>query len=88
MGASEVADHRCLVYFTDREPTGKFNIEIPARRASHQCINDLEDPEKIPVGTDYSFLIRNDKKIVVQHTRLDSRQAGNALMTTMTYPVA
>lgn len=76
------------VYFTDREPAGPFNIEIPARRAFHQRINDLEGPEIIPVGTDYSLLIRSDKKIVVQHTRLDSRQSDNALMTTMAYPVA
>lgn len=76
------------VYFTDREPVGPFRIVIPARRAFHQRINDLEGPEKIPVGTDYSLLIRSDNKIVVQHTRLDSRQAENALMTTMAYPVA
>lgn len=83
--AAQVSVH---VYFTDREPAGPFNIEIPARRAFHQRINDLEGPEKIPVGTDYSLLIRSDKKIVVQHTRLDSRQSENALMTTMAYPVA
>ena len=83
--AAQVSVH---VYFTDREPAGPFNIEIPARRAFHQRINDLEGPEKIPVGKDYSLLIRSDEKIVVQHTRLDSRQSENALMTTMAYPVA
>ncbi|AYK02286.1 sensory rhodopsin transducer [Klebsiella pneumoniae] len=76
------------VYFTDREPAGPFSIEIPARRAFHQRINDLDGPEKIPAGTDYSLLIRSDSRIVVQHTRLDSRQSENALMTTIAYPVA
>lgn len=74
------------VYFTDREPAGPFIIEIPPRRAFHQRINDLRDPEVIPAGIDYSLVITSDQKIVVQHTRLDSRQAENALMTTMGYP--
>lgn len=74
------------VYFTDREPAGPFTIEIPPRRAFHQRINDLQDPEVIPAGVDYSLVITSDQKIVVQHTRLDSRQAENALMTTMGYP--
>jgi hypothetical protein len=31
-------------------------------------------------------LIESDEPIVVQHTRLDSRQAANALMTTIAFP--
>jgi hypothetical protein len=31
-------------------------------------------------------VIRSDVPIVVQHTRLDSRQAENALLTTVAYP--
>jgi hypothetical protein len=37
------------------------------------------------VGTDYCCVIRSDRPIVAQHTRLDSRQAANALMTTIAY---
>ena len=33
----------------------------------------------------YARVIRSDVPIVVQHTRLDSRQAENALMTTIAY---
>jgi hypothetical protein len=32
-------------------------------------------------------VISADRPIVVQHTRLDSRQAANALMTTIAFPV-
>lgn len=39
----------------------------------------------IPRDTDYASLIESDQPIVVQHTRLDSRQAENALITTMAY---
>jgi hypothetical protein len=75
-------------YFADREPVGPFRLTVPARRAVHQRINDLADPEPIPIGTDYCCVVQSDCPIVVQHTRLDSRQAANALMTTIAYPAS
>jgi hypothetical protein len=80
------ANVELYLYFTDREPAGPYRLTVPARRAFHQRINDLEGPEPVPVGTDYCCLIRSDEPIVVQHTRLDSRQAANALMSTIAYP--
>jgi hypothetical protein len=47
--------------------------------------NDLRDPEPIPVATEYSSVIESDVPIVVQHTRLDSRQAENALLSTIAF---
>jgi hypothetical protein len=75
-----------FIYFSDREPVGPYPLTAPARRAFHQRINDLEDPEAVPEGVDYCCLLRSDAPIVVQHTRLDSRQAENALMSTIAYP--
>ncbi len=76
------------VYFKDREPAGPYHVTVPARRTLHQRFNDLRDPEPIPRGTDYASVITSDVPIVVQHTRLDSRQADNALITTIAYPAA
>ncbi len=73
------------VYFADREPAGPYRLTVPARRTRHFRFNDLRDPEPIPRGTDYSSLIQADVPVVVQHTRLDSRQAENALLTTIAY---
>ena len=75
------------VYFRDREPVGPFRVVVPARRTLHLRFNDLADPEPIPRDTDYASVFESDVPIVIQHTRLDSRQAENALMTTMAYPV-
>jgi hypothetical protein len=58
---------------------------VPPRRTLHVRFNDLEDPEPIPVDTDYASVIESDVPIVVQHTRLDSRQAENALLSTVAY---
>lgn len=53
---------------------------------AHVGFNDLTDPEQISRGTDYASVIASDVPIVIQHTRLDSRQAENALITTVAHP--
>lgn len=73
------------IYFADREPIGPYRVVVPARRTSHLRFNDLTDPEPVPIATDFASVITSEVPIVVQHTRLDSRQAENALMTTMAY---
>jgi len=73
------------IYFSDREPAGPYQLVVPARRTKHVRFNDLENPERIPHGKDYSSVIVSDVPIVVQHTRLDSRQSENALITTIAY---
>jgi hypothetical protein len=76
------------IYYSDRDPVGPFKVTVPARRTRHVRFNDLTDPEPIPRGKDYSSVIRSDVPIVAQHTRLDSRQAENALLSTVAYPNA
>ena len=73
------------IYFSDRDPVGPYCVTVPANRTKHLRFNDLIDPEPIPRGTDYASLIEADVPIVVQHTRLDSRQDANALLTTIAY---
>lgn len=73
------------IYYSDREPVGPYKITVPARRTLHQRFNDLSDPQPIPHATDYASVIESDVPIVVQHTRLDSRQSDNALITTIAY---
>jgi hypothetical protein len=73
------------IFFTDREPAGPYRVQVPPRRTLHLRFNDLVDPQPIPTDTDYASLFESDVPIVVQHTRLDSRQAELALLTTMAY---
>lgn len=73
------------VYFPDRDPAGPYVVEVPGRRTRHVRLNDLEDPEPVPTGRDYAFVVDSDQPIVVQHTRLDSRQAENALLSTIAF---
>jgi hypothetical protein len=73
------------VFFRDREPAGPYELKVGARRTLHMRFNDLRVPETIPLGTPYASVIESDVPIVVQHTRLDSRQAENALLSTIAY---
>lgn len=72
-------------YFPDREPSGPYRVTVPARRTLHLRLDELLDPEPIPRGRDFATVIRSDEPIVVQHTRLDSRQAENAILSTIAY---
>ncbi len=86
LNTSEQEAHvQITVYFSDRDPVGPYAITVPARRTKHIRFNNLEDPAPIPVGTEYSSVIKSDVPIVVQHTRLDSRQDANALLSTIAY---
>jgi hypothetical protein len=74
------------VYFKDREPAGPYEVTVPARRTLHQRFNELGDPP-VPHGVEYASLIESDVPVVVQHTRLDSRQSENALISTIAHPL-
>lgn len=81
----EPAQIAITVFFKDRSPAGPYRVMVPARRTLHLRFNDLRDPEPIPLGTDYASVIESDVPVVVQHTRLDSRQAELALLSTIAY---
>lgn len=72
------------VFFANREPV-IYRIKVPARRTLHLRFNDLKDPEPVPLDTDYASVFESDVPIVVQHTRLDSRRAEIALLSTIAY---
>ena len=72
LNASDGDGHvEITIYFSDREPAGRFN--------------ELNDPQPIPSGTDYASVFVSDVPVAIQHTRLDSRQSENALITTIAY---
>jgi len=87
LNASAKPAHLAItIFFENRDPAGPFPFTILPRRTKHLRFNNFEDPEKIPRDTAYSSLIESDVPVVVQHTRLDSRQSENALLTTIAFP--
>ncbi|EMA45749.1 sensory rhodopsin transducer [Halobiforma nitratireducens] len=84
--ADEEATVEITVYFPDREPVGPYEKTVPAERTAHFRFDEFDDPEAIPEGEPFASVIESDLPIVCQHTRLDSRQAENALLSTIAYP--
>jgi hypothetical protein len=84
--SGEDAEVEIRIFFEDREPAGPYHLTVPARRTRHVRFNELTDPEPIPTDTDYASVIAASVPVVVQHTRLDSRQQANALLSTIAHP--
>lgn len=86
LNAGDAPAHiRITLYFTDREPVGPYHVTVDARRTLHLRFNDLTDPAPVPRDTDYASVFVSDVPIVVQHTRLDSRDPSIALLSTTAY---
>jgi hypothetical protein len=76
------------LFFAERDPTGPYLVTVPPRRTRHVRFNDLSEPAPVPRDTEYASLFESDVPIVVQHTRLDSRRAEVALLSTIAYAEA
>jgi hypothetical protein len=81
----QTANVTLTIFFADSEPVGPYRIDVGARRTLHLRFNDLDDPRPVPRDTDYSSLFESDVPIIVQHTRMDSRRADFALLSTVAY---
>lgn len=82
----EEAHVEITVFYESRDPVGPYRLAVPARRVRHVRFNDLIDPEALPLDTAYATVIEADVPVVAQFTRLDSRQAENALLGAMAFP--
>ena len=73
------------IFFADRDPVGPYRVTVAARRTLHLRFNDLDNPQPIPRDTDYASVFDSDVPIIVRRTRLDSRHAEVALLSTVAY---
>jgi hypothetical protein len=78
----EEATVQITVYFTDKAPVGTYTLKVSENRTYYIHFNDLKGPE-IPLNTDFSSVIISNLPVAVHHTRLDSWQAINALISTI-----
>ena len=81
----EDAQIEIMIFFSDRDPVGPYKETVKAKRTKHLRLNNLTDPAPIPKDTDFASTIISDVPVVIQHTRLDSRQAANALLSTIAF---
>ncbi|KEO75365.1 hypothetical protein EL17_02165 [Anditalea andensis] len=83
--SDQTANLEVTIYFEDKDPVGPYKMSVPPQRTKHFRFNEFKDPEEVPRDTDYASKIVSDIPVVIQYTRLDSRQAENAIFTTIAY---
>jgi hypothetical protein len=82
---SGAANIELTLFYENRAPAGPYRMTVEAQRTKHVRLNSLSKPEPVAKGTNFAWSLHSDEPVVVQHTRLDSRQAENALMTAVPY---
>lgn len=70
---SQGACVRATVFHEDQDPVGPYEIMVPSHRVRHVRINDLIDPEAIPLDVPYALVLESDHPVVAQMLYLDSR---------------
>lgn len=84
---TEPAHILVTAYFSDHDPAQGNAVEVPSRRDVHLR---LDRPAElgglvIPPETPYGLVVTSDRPVVVQHSRMDTRLGGMALLTTLGY---
>lgn len=79
---------RLTVYFGDRDPVGDFELSVSARRVRHVPVNNLIDPQAIPLDEPYGIVLRSDLPIVAHLTRTDTRRGALAVSIAAGHPTA
>lgn len=64
---------KLMVYHADADPVGPYEIRVAAQRVKHQRINDLIEPEAVPLDAPYGLVLESDLPVVAQLYYLDSR---------------
>jgi len=75
------------VFHADRDPVGPYRFTVGACRVRQVRVNDLIDPEAIPLDVPYAATVSADVPVVVQYLRQDTRQPANALLGVLAFPV-
>jgi len=76
---AEEANLEITIFYANRDPVGPYTLKVGACRVRNVRLNDLIDPEAIPMGIDYAAVVEADVPIVAQHVRFDSRRAEDSM---------
>jgi len=72
-------------YYDDADPVGPYEVLVEAQRVKHQRINDLIDPEAVPLDASYGMVVTSDEPVVAQLYCVDTR--GGALAVSHLNPL-
>lgn len=84
---SKPANVEFTFYFEDRNPIRSAKTKIGAQRTLHLRLDQSETllGVKLERSVPFSIKVESDVKVIVQHSRMDTRQPNLAYMSTMGY---
>lgn len=85
--SQKTANVELMVHYTDSEPIGPYVFTVAAQRVRRVRINDLIDPQAVPLDVAYALSIRASVPVVIQFTRQDTTHANSSTMGTLGYPL-
>lgn len=83
IGDPNLPSHESTFYFEDKDPIESKEIIVPPERTWHVRLDRAKEVLGVRLERDVPFAIKveSDVKIIVQHSRLDTRQPNLAYMT-------
>jgi hypothetical protein len=73
------------VYYAHRDPVTGYEFDVAARRVRRVRVNDLIDPEAVPLEVMYAVVLEASVPVVVERIHVDTRQAENAMFGGVAY---
>lgn len=78
-GTDDIAELRITVYHSDRDPVGPYEITVDPLRVRHVRVNNLIDPQAVPLDSIYGLVVTSNVPVVIQLSRLDSREESRGI---------
>ena len=70
------AEIEITVFHERQDPVGPYPLVVAARRMRNVRINDLIDPQAVPLGVPFAAVVRSNVPIVAQLNRTDTSDGG------------
>jgi hypothetical protein len=81
------AEIELTVYGAEWDPVGPYPFTVKAARVRSVRVNDLIDPQAVPLEASYAIVIQSSVPIVVQIARYDTRQPAQTMSWSLAFPV-
>lgn len=82
---TEDAHVHISIYFTDRDPSGPYDVIVSAKRTKYIQLDKLDDPVPIPKKKIFSTVIESNLPVVVQFSHIDPLRIENSFLSSIAY---
>ena len=86
LNASEnAAELEIILFYEDKKPQGSYKIIVDSKRLRKIRFNDLINPYAIELAKPFGFILQSSQPVIVQFSRLDTRQSQIAMASSLAF---